>query len=103
MYEYFKFSFFLFCVYQVLSPRSYRLIVTLMLQGHPGSSRGTLRLPSLLTLESALYTTQPHLGVSPHLPSDKEINLLLDYRPTFGVSAEIYIGCLLYTSDAADE
>ena len=25
------------CGYQVLSPRSYRLIVTITLQGHPGS------------------------------------------------------------------
>ena len=30
-------------------------------------------------------TRTTHLGVSPHLPSDKEIYLLRDYRPTFGV------------------
>ena len=47
---------------------------------------GTLRLSSVLTPESAV-TRATHLGVSPHLPSDKEINLLRlrDERPTFGV------------------
>ena len=34
--------------------------------------RGTLRLSSLLTPERAVARTT-HLGVSPHLPSDKEI------------------------------
>ena len=29
---------YLFCGYQVVSPRSYRLIMTIILQGHPGSS-----------------------------------------------------------------
>ena len=46
--------------------------------------RGTLRLSSLLTPERAVARTT-HLGVSPHLPSDKEIYPPRDYRPTFGV------------------
>ena len=42
---------------------------------------GTLRLSSALTPECAV-TRATHLGVSPHLPSNKEINLLRNYRPT---------------------
>ena len=70
--------------YQVLSPRPYRLIVTIILQGHPGSSGALLRLSSLLTAERAVPRTT-HVGVSPHLLSDKEIYLLRDYRSTFGL------------------
>ena len=40
--------------------------------------------------ESAV-TRVTHLGVSPHLPSDKEINLLRDYRPTLGSAVTIVI------------
>ena len=46
------------CVYQVLSPRLYRLIITVTLQGHPGSS-GALRLSSLLTHENWVTPYNP--------------------------------------------
>ena len=45
---------------------------------------GPLRLSSLLTLERAVTGTA-HLGVSPHLHSDKEVYLLRDYRPITGL------------------
>ena len=47
--------------------------------------RGTLRISSFLTLEGAVTCTT-HLGVSPHLPSDTETDLLRDYRPILGVA-----------------
>ena len=40
-----------------------------------------MMLSLLLTPERAVTRTT-HLGVSPHLPSDKEIYLQRDYRPT---------------------
>ena len=45
---------------------------------------GTLRLSLLLTLERAVTRTA-HLGVSLHIPSDKDIHLR-DYRPMLGVA-----------------
>ena len=48
----------------------------------------------MLTPEHAVTRTT-HLGVSPHLLSDKEIYLLRDYHPTFGVSAGISVGVTL--------
>ena len=55
---------------------------------------GTLRLSSLLTPERAVPRTT-HLGVSPHLPSDKEIYLLRDYRPTYTELSLYSAGCPL--------
>ena len=48
----------------------------------------------MLTPERAVTRTN-HLGVSPRLLSDKDIYLLRDYRPTFGVSAGISVGATL--------
>ena len=44
-------------------------------------------LSSLLTPERAVTRTT-QLGVSPYVPSDKQIYLLRDYRLTLGVSAK---------------
>ena len=55
-----------------------------------------LRLSSVVTPEIAV-TRATQLGVSPHLPSDKEISLLRDYRPTFGVLARHRRGMTLRT------
>ena len=48
----------------------------------------------MLTPERAVTRTT-HLGVSPHLPSDKEIYLLRDYRPTFITFAFLFSLSLL--------
>ena len=42
-----------------------------------------MMLSLLLTPERAVTRTT-HLGVSPHLPSEKKVYLLRDYCPTFG-------------------
>ena len=59
---------------------------------------GTLRISSLLTPERGVARTT-HLGVSPHLPSNKEIYLLRDYRPTIVLYKNWYLsGTLVYVT-----
>ena len=59
--------------YQVLSPRPYRLIVTVIPLRPRWLLGGSLRLSSLLTLERAVARTT-HLGVSPqHTSSGRDV------------------------------
>ena len=62
--------FFTWCGYQVLSPRLYRLFVNIILQRHPSSSGGT-EIILVAGPRECGDAIQPHLGVSPHRPSEK--------------------------------
>ena len=72
------------CGYQVLSRRSYRLIVIIILQGHPGSSGALWGYP-LCWPPSVRIRLQPTLVCLHTSLMTKEIYLLQDYRHTFGV------------------
>ena len=54
----------IFCV-------SYRLIITIMLQGHPGSPRGHSEVILVADPRACGYAYKTYLGVSPHLHLDK--------------------------------
>ena len=71
---------------RVLSPRSYRLIITIILRGHPAVAPRGGTLENILGVEprEGAVTRATHLGGSPHLPSDKEI-----YVPAAGLPSHI--------------
>ena len=75
------------CRYQAPPPRSYRLVVIIFFQGHPGSSRALRGFPSLLTLEREVARTS-HLGVSPDLPFDK-VKIFTWYLPAAGLPFQV--------------
>ena len=68
------------CGYQSLFPVLYRLLITIILQDHPGSSRQTLRCFLIVDPRACGCAHNPPRCVSTP-PSEKE-NLRRDYRPT---------------------
>ena len=59
------------CGYQSLFPRLYRLLITIILQDHPGSSRQTLRCFLIVDPRACGYAQNPSRCVSTP-PSEKE-------------------------------
>ena len=87
------------CGYQSLFPRLYRLLITIILQDHPGFSRQTLRCFLVVDPRACGCAHNPPRCVSTP-PSEKE-NLRRDYCPTIaecsGCRRQIQQGRQLYS------